>query len=41
MTYRDLVFWLGSEARTIADWWASQEQLVRELPALDGTEEDG
>jgi len=41
MTYRDLVHWLGSEARAVADWWASQEQLVRELPALDGTAEDG
>jgi hypothetical protein len=41
MKAQELYHWLGSEARAVADWWASQEQLVRELPALDGTEEDG
>jgi len=41
MKAQDLLHWLGSEARAVADWWAFQEQLVRELPALDGTEEDG
>ena len=41
MTAADLMFWLGADARTVADWYASQEQLVRELPVLDETDEDG
>jgi len=41
MNTRTLLFWLGSEAKAIADEYETQQQLVRELPVVDGTAEDG
>lgn len=41
MNTRDILFWLGAEAKRIADEYETQQQLVRELPVVDGTAEDG
>ena len=41
MNTRDILFWLGSDAKRIADEYETQRQLERELPIVDGTAEDG
>jgi hypothetical protein len=41
MNTRSLLFWLGSEAKAIADEYETQRQLERELPMVDATEEEG
>ena len=41
MTKQLYYFWLGADAKRAADEYETQRQLERELPVLDGEEEDG